>query len=109
MNPLKTQRGRGVGLGLALALVLGSTFGCKQVAVPDKRSGPASANLSGLESDDVLDESKPCDEGATRHCRVVLGVHGKVTSCFEGVRVCQDGEWGNCGSPPDDEDGDDED
>lgn len=104
MNPLKTKAGRGVAGTLVLALAIAGALGCKREVAPDRRTGPAAADLTGLEEGVESDDADAgCEEGATRHCKVTLAVHGKVTSCFEGVRICEDGEWGNCTDPPDDD------
>ena len=51
--------------------------------------------------DGVAEGDAPCEDGVSRACRVLLGEHEGVTSCFVGVEVCLDGAWGDCGSPPD--------
>jgi hypothetical protein len=43
------------------------------------------------------DASAACDEGSERHCKIILGSHDGVTSCFEGKQRCHDGFWGACG------------
>ncbi|MBK8253305.1 MAG: VWA domain-containing protein [Polyangiaceae bacterium] len=40
-----------------------------------------------------------CADGDVRHCKVSLGQHGNITSCFEGEQVCANGEWGPCADP----------
>ena len=40
-----------------------------------------------------------CPEGTTRSCKVDLGTHGNVTSCFQGEQRCEDGAWGPCVEP----------
>ena len=47
---------------------------------------------------------KGCKEGASRECKVELGEHNGVKSCFVGVEVCEDGEWTVCGEKEEDED-----
>lgn len=42
------------------------------------------------------DDTGPCEDGATRACKVDLGTHHGVTSCFEGVQTCAEGVWGAC-------------
>ncbi len=44
----------------------------------------------------TTDDTGPCEDGATRACKVDLGTHHGVTSCFEGVQKCADGAWGAC-------------
>ena len=39
----------------------------------------------------------PCQDGATRKCKVVIGEHDGVLTCFVGTEVCDGGEWGECG------------
>ena len=109
MNHLKTRKGRGVradrerrGMGvLWLALVLAGAGACKPSASTEKWTGPTGADLSELDDgDDEDDDDADCEDGATRYCKVILATHGKVTSCFEGVRICEDGAWGSCTTPP---------
>jgi len=38
----------------------------------------------------------PCTEGATRTCTIVVGEHGDVVTCLEGLRTCRDGVWSEC-------------
>jgi hypothetical protein len=45
------------------------------------------------------DPDVPCPEGASRDCKVDLGQHGNVSSCFQGVQHCEDGQWGLCSDP----------
>ena len=112
-------------LRAALALALLSLGACRAPAASDRLHGPVAAELpelsgsggpgesvaGGEEADDAEDASgaddgeeeagAPCEDGASRPCRVLLGEHGGVTSCFVGVELCWDGAWGSCGSPPD--------
>jgi hypothetical protein len=37
-----------------------------------------------------------CTDGTTGACTITLGEHGGVKRCYEGVRVCVDGQWGPC-------------
>lgn len=41
----------------------------------------------------------PCTDDATRSCKVILGEHDGVRSCFQGTQTCEDGAWGICGDP----------
>lgn len=42
---------------------------------------------------------EPCADGDTRACKVSLGTHGNVTSCFQGEQRCEAGAWGPCAEP----------
>jgi hypothetical protein len=37
-----------------------------------------------------------CNEGQTKKCKVDLGEHNGVKSCFIGTETCVDGAWGPC-------------
>ena len=37
-----------------------------------------------------------CEDGATKACKVILGEHNGVKSCFEGTETCYAGAWGPC-------------
>jgi hypothetical protein len=41
----------------------------------------------------------PCTDGATRSCKVFIGEHDGVRTCFQGTQVCEDAAWGICGDP----------
>ena len=41
-------------------------------------------------------EDTSCAEGETRTCKVVIGEHNGVQTCFVGVELCIDGAWGPC-------------
>ncbi len=38
----------------------------------------------------------PCDVPSAVECKVNLPSQGGVTNCFVGVRICEDGQWGDC-------------
>jgi hypothetical protein len=38
-----------------------------------------------------------CVDGMKKDCHITLGQHNGVTSCYNGVQVCQGGKWGPCG------------
>jgi len=38
----------------------------------------------------------PCTEGHTAWCQRIIGRHAGITSCFDGLRTCVDGEWSEC-------------
>jgi hypothetical protein len=40
--------------------------------------------------------SSACATGQTRACKIVLGQHGDLSNCVEGLDVCSDGEWTGC-------------
>ena len=40
--------------------------------------------------------SAPCVTGDTRACKIVLGQHGDLANCVEGLDVCSGGEWTGC-------------
>jgi hypothetical protein len=63
---------------------------------------------AGYERDPAALEARPaaaaaaveaCPEGTAQECKVMLGRQGDVVSCFVGVQLCLDGEWGPCQSP----------
>lgn len=37
-----------------------------------------------------------CATGSVRTCTIVLGTHGGVPNCVEGVDICADGAWTGC-------------
>jgi hypothetical protein len=122
MHDAKKDRGepgRGPFHGLAprAALVFAMVFlgACQAPVQTGTYRGPASAVLperiggggpggraAGGDEDAVEEDGDDaaCDDGAMRECRVFLGEHNGVTSCFEGVQICRDGTWGACGSAP---------
>lgn len=83
------------------ALVL--LAGC-QSETPDK-PGPSGVDMStggeGGGTSTSTTEEGPCEDGAKRTCKVDLGTHHGITSCFEGEQICTDGEWGDCLDPTD--------
>jgi hypothetical protein len=42
-----------------------------------------------------------CVPGAMRDCRINLGEREGVVTCFVGVHICLDGQWGPCQRRPD--------
>jgi hypothetical protein len=40
--------------------------------------------------------SAPCVTGDTRACKIVLGQHGDLANCVEGLDVCSGGVWTGC-------------
>lgn len=48
-------------------------------------------------ADDVL--GTECDDGDVKACKVVLGEHNGVVTCFTGERRCLEGVWGPCDDP----------
>ncbi len=38
----------------------------------------------------------PCEVPSAVECKVNLPSQGGVTNCFVGVRICEDGYWGDC-------------
>jgi hypothetical protein len=52
---------------------------------------------ASLGTDCPVEPAADCTEGVSRECKVELGEHDGVKSCFEGVQVCKDGEWSACG------------
>ncbi len=108
---------------MAIAMVLTMATGCLNAEPNVTRTGPQGAQSSQRQGDggggadaeedaEEEDESKgagggsaatedePCQDGATRECKVDLGTHNGVTSCFVGIETCLDGEWGTCSDPP---------
>jgi len=78
--------------------------GC-QSEPPDK-PGPSGVDMStggdgGGSGTSTSSDEGPCEDGETRTCKVDLGTHHGVTSCFEGVQTCTDGAWGACLDPTD--------
>ncbi len=112
-GPLSGSLSR-VALGLAMVCLAacqapvptGAYRGPVSAEMPELNSGggPGESESGGEEDmdedgDDAADDAT-CEEGETRECRVILGVHEGVTSCFVGVEICRDGAWGTCGSAP---------
>lgn len=38
----------------------------------------------------------PCADGNRRECSIILGEHNGIVTCYHGVQICQDGNWGDC-------------
>jgi len=95
--------GHTAALGAALSAALLSA--CGSTGTISEHHGPAAADLSewegaGGDSGGSSSSGPECEEGTTRVCRIDLGTHGTVKSCFEGIQTCTDGAWGACGEPP---------
>jgi hypothetical protein len=54
----------------------------------------------GRKDDDGNDDdnggSHRCEEGDARECTIKLPKQGSVQNCIQGVRYCENGEWGKC-------------
>lgn len=61
--------------------------------LPAPQEDPERASDAGSESVSFA----KCPPGAVRECYRTLGEHNGVTSCFEGIQICDDaGTWGLC-------------
>jgi hypothetical protein len=70
----------------------------------DRPSGPeettegqdVTSNSTSLQAPG--DASEACDDGTVTVCSVELPSHNGVRTCFEGLRLCVDGRFGDCHS-----------
>ena len=81
-------------------LALEAAGGSGDESIGDEEAGGAGGSDAG--ELDVRPERRHavCNDGDTVWCREILGEHRGVVSCFDGVRVCTDGQWGPCTEPP---------
>lgn len=42
-----------------------------------------------------------CPEGTVRDCRITIHQANGVTSCWDGVQLCENGSWSRCMDPDD--------
>ncbi len=91
IKPATTAVGRG-----ALCALLCAAIGCdaEQEPRPPPRAGDNPAPGGAIAD---AGDPAPCPENAKRACRVILGEHAGVLSCFAGVEICEGGAWGACG------------
>lgn len=96
----------------ALALAIASLIACQPPQPTGKYKGPSTAVVSAenggggpgdTSTGGTDDGDAPCEDGAVRTCQIVLGEYNGVVSCFEGEQKCEDGEWGDCDEPEDDD------
>ena len=40
--------------------------------------------------------STGCVTGETRSCKIIIGQHGDIANCVDGLDVCSAGEWTGC-------------
>jgi predicted small lipoprotein YifL len=81
-------------LSLVALVVLATTFaGCggegpATIGSFDAAAPPASTG--------TFTPPGPCLEGSRRSCKVILGEHEGIQSCFYGIEICAGGRWGPC-------------
>jgi hypothetical protein len=51
---------------------------------------------AGGETAVVTPAGAGCVTGETRACKILLGQHGDLANCVEGLDVCSGGEWTGC-------------
>ena len=71
----------------------------------DRPSGPqeATQDQDVISSSNSLQASgsdpEACEDGTVTACSVELPSHNGVRTCFEGLRLCVEGHFGDCHSP----------
>ncbi len=93
-NTLRRNRRRlGVqGLAALLAVAVPLTFACSSERRPGGADSSGSVPAVGPAA-----SATPCSSGESRDCRVTLGEHNGVLSCYVGTQTCGDGTWSKCG------------
>lgn len=96
VESLLTVRSLALVLGGGLALVFATACG----------GGSPSASNSGLGDEPTPTPTSittttvvppaPCTDGTRRACKYNLPTHGGIVSCFHGIQICAEGDWGDC-------------
>jgi hypothetical protein len=91
MSPLSLSRRAAL-----VAVAVASLFG---VACAGEREAPT-YTPTDVDADGatavVAPSGASCITGDTRACKIVLGQHGDIANCVDGLDVCSGGEWTGC-------------
>jgi hypothetical protein len=69
----------------------------------DRGSLPGLQNPPNVQEQDAGDggggappSTTKCTEGATKDCKVQVGTHNGIVTCFLGTQTCSEGVWQEC-------------
>lgn len=88
----------------ALLLLLASGCGAHEGDHPsygDAGSAGGAGGSSNPEDSGTQSAPSGCSEGHVRECRITIKQASGVTSCWDGLQLCQNGVWSRCMDPDD--------
>ncbi len=97
VESLLTVRSMALVLGGGLALVFATACGggspTTNTGIGDEPT--PTPNPTSTSTTTVVPPA-PCTDGTRRACKYNLPTHGGIVSCFHGIQICAEGDWGDC-------------